>query len=323
MSGELIVGVDMGGTTLSAGLVADDGRVISQEAIPTHQDGAGRARENLYSLLDRLVGEAKRQGFTVTAIGVGVPGNVDAVTGVIGQDIPNVPEFAGLPLGALLQERYSVPAVIDNDVNALALDAWLFGEGRGARSLVVLAVGTGVGGGVIIQDELLRGASGYGGELGHMTINFDGRPCVCGGRGCLKSYVSGPEIAVQAIERLSKYPSSLVLQLAGGRPDAVTALHVFEAQRSGDPLAVRLIDEVCHSLGAGVGAIINGLNPERFLLTGGVVESLASHFPRIREWARRYAFAGAIDVTDLRCSVRDKRLTVRGGAALVLYEREE
>lgn len=322
MSRELIVGVDMGGTTLSAGLVAHDGQVLFQEAIPTHQDGFGRALETLYSLLDRLMGEAKRQGFTVRAIGAGVPGTVNTATGVIGQDIPNVPELAGLPLGSLLHERYGVPAVIDNDVNALALDAWLFGEGRGIRSLVVLAVGTGVGGGVVIDGELLRGASGYGGELGHMTINFDGRPCLCGGRGCLKTYVSGPNIAAQAVERLPQYPSSLVLQLAGGSAQAITSLHVFEAERSGDPLAVELTLEVCQSLGAGIGAIINGLNPDRFLLTGGVVESLAPHFSRILEWARRYAFAGALDATDIRCSPRDKRLTVRGGAALILYERE-
>lgn len=320
MSRKLILGVDMGGTTISAGLVTEEGQVLTQEAVPTHQDGPGRALENLWSLLDRLVGEAKRQGASLSAVGVGVPGNVEINRGVVGQDIPNVPELAGCALAPLIKERYGAEAFIDNDVNLLALDAWRFGTGQGVRSLVVLAVGTGVGGGVIIDGELLRGASGYGGELGHMTINFDGRPCFCGGRGCLKTYVSGPDIAAQAIERLQRYPSSLLLRLTGGAPEAIGARHVFEAERSGDLLARELIDEVCQSLGAGLAAIINSLNPERLLLMGGVAESLQDHLPSILDWVSRYAFAGAVRSTQLLCVPSDKRSTVRGGAALVLYE---
>jgi glucokinase len=316
----VILGVDMGGTTIAAGLVTEEGQVLAQEVIPTHQAGAGRALENLWYLLDRLVSEAKRQGLTLAAIGVGVPGSVEISTGTIGQDIPNVPELAGSPLATLLKERYGVSAFIDNDVNLLTLDAWFFGAGQGVSSLVVLAVGTGVGGGVILNGELLRGASGYGGELGHMTINFDGRACFCGGRGCLKTYVSGPDIVAQAIERLDAYPSSLLSGLVGGDARLMTTRHVFEAERAGDPLAVALIDDVCQALGAGIGAIVNGLNPERLLLRGGVAESLCGHFPRILEWVRRYAFAGALAGTEIVCIPSEKRSTARSGAALVRYE---
>ena len=302
---------------IAAGLVTSEGEVLAQEVIPTHQAGPGRALENLWFLLDRMVGEAKRQGLVLVAIGVGVPGSVETSAGTIGLDIPNVPELAGCALASLLKERYGIDAFIDNDVNNLALDAYLFGVGRGTRSFVVLAVGTGVGGGVILDGELLRGASGYGGELGHMTINFDGRPCFCGSRGCLKTYISGPDIVAQAVERLPRYPSSLLSQ---SDPHALTPRHLFEAERSGDPLAVELVGDVCQALGAGLAVIVNSLNPERLLLTGGVAESLQGHLPRILEWVRQYAFAGALAGTEICCTPSEKQSTVRCGAALVVYE---
>ena len=139
---------------------------------------------------------------TVTGIGLGVPGIVDAERGRVGVDVHYVPELAGAPLAAMLGERLGVPVFVDNDVNALALAEWTWGAGRGARSLVMLALGTGVGGGIIVDGRLLRGRAGFGGELGHVPMNFDGPPCRCGGRGCLKAYVSGTDIGLRGSARL-------------------------------------------------------------------------------------------------------------------------
>lgn len=321
MSGEVVLGVDVGGTTISAGLVATDGEVLSQVDAPTHTAGPGSALATLLALVDQLLGEAKAQGQRILGIGAGVPGAVDAERGVVGADVQNVPELAGYPLAAELRRVSALPAFIDNDVNALALAEWRFGAGRGARSLVLLALGTGVGSGIILDGRLVRGVAGYGGELGHVSINFDGRPCFCGGRGCLKAYVAGPDIAAEARRRLPEHDSAL-LGLAGGDPLAITAAHVFEAAAEGDRLAAALVDEVCQALGAGLAAVVNGLNPELILVTGGVAASLKPLEAVILRWAGSYAFARALAATRISVVPLDKRATVRGGAALFLYETE-
>ena len=173
-----------------------------------------------------------------------------------------------------------MPVFVDNDVNALALAEWTWGAGRGARSLVMLALGTGVGGGIILDGRLHRGQSGFGGELGHVPIDFDGPPCICGGRGCLKAYVSGTDIALRGGERL-------------GRP--VGAAEVFRLAAAGDAAADAIVEEACAALGAGLAIIVNGLNPERVLLAGSVAKSLRP--------ARGAGARGA------------RALRVRGGAA--------
>jgi glucokinase len=301
------IGVDVGGTTVAAGLVGADGRVLEHVQAPTHERGAGTALETIVELLDRLQDSARARGVTVTGVGIGVPGTVDAEHGVVGVDVHYAPELIGLPLAARLGPRVGAPVFVDNDVNALALAEWMWGAGRGARSLVMLALGTGVGGGIILDGRLHRGAAGFGGELGHVPIDFDGRPCICGGRGCLKTYVSGTDIAQRGEERL-------------GRPTA--ADEVFRLAAAGRVEAEEIVDEVCRALGAGLAVIVNGLNPERVLLAGSVAKSLRPLEGRLRASLAGYAFAAALAATRLEILSLDKDATVRGGAALVRYETD-
>ena len=301
------IGVDVGGTTVAAGLVGPDGRVLEHVQAPTHQHGAGTALDTIVALLDRLGEAGRARDLVIAGVGVGIPGTVDAERGVIGVDVHNAPELAREPLAERLAARVGTPVYVDNDVNALVLAEWRWGAGRGARSLVMLAIGTGVGGGIVLDGRLHRGAAGFGGELGHVPIAFDGPPCICGGRGCLKAYVSGTDIARRAGERL-------------GRP--VGAEEVFRLAASGDAEAQALVEETCRLLGAGLAIIVNGLNPERLLLAGSVAKSLRPLEARIRAAVATYAFAGALAATRLEILSLDKDATVRGGAALVHYETE-
>jgi glucokinase len=316
---EAILALDVGGTTISSGLVTPAGEIISRRQAPTRERGT--AILTLDALVGDLLSAAEAEGVRLLGIGAGLPGAVDAEAGVVGEDVQNVPELAGFPIARHLGERSGLPAFADNDVNALALAEWTFGTGRGTRSFVLLAIGTGVGGGIILDGHLVRGAAGYGGEVGHISINFDGRPCFCGSRGCLKAYVAGPDIAAEARGRLSESPSSRLLALAGGDPAAITAAHVFTAAASGDPVAGAVVEEVCQALGAGLAALVNGLNPEAVVVTGGVAASLKPLEASVLRWAGRYAFARALASTRIAIVPLDKRLTVRGGAALFLYER--
>ena len=306
MSG-VTIGVDVGGTTVAAGLVTADGQVLEDVQAPTHARGPGSALETIVEVLDRLRDRARARGVAVSGVGVGIPGTVDAERGVVGVDVNYVPELAGAPLAERLGARVDAPVFVDNDVNALVLAEWTWGAGRGARSLVMLALGTGVGGGIVLDGRLQRGAAGSAGELGHVPIDFDGPPCICGGRGCLKAFVSGTDIARRAEERL-------------GRP--VGAAEVFRLAATGQAEAVAIVDEVCRALGAGLAVIVNGLNPERVLLAGSVAKSLRPLEARIRASLADYAFAAAIAATRLEILSLDKDATVRGGAALVRYETD-
>jgi glucokinase len=304
---DVVIGVDVGGTTVAAGLVAADGRVVEHQQVPTHARGPGTALDTIGELLERLFEQAGARGVTVTGVGLGVPGIVDAERGRVGVDVHYAPELARAPLAAMLGDRLGVPVYVDNDVNALALAEWTWGAGRGARSLVMLALGTGVGGGIILDGRLHRGQAGFGGELGHVPIDFDGTPCICGGRGCLKAYVSGTDIGLRGSERL-------------GRP--VGAAEVFRLAAGGDAVADAVVEEVCVALGAGLAIIVNGLNPERVLLAGSVAKSLRPVEARVRAALARYAFAEALRATHLEILTLDKDATVRGGAALVHYETQ-
>jgi glucokinase len=301
------IGVDVGGTTVAAGLVTADGQVLEHVQAPTHARGPGSALETIVEVLDRLRDRARARGVAVSGVGVGIPGTVDAERGVVGVDVNYVPELAGAPLAERLGARVDAPVFVDNDVNALVLAEWTWGAGRGARSLVMLALGTGVGGGIVLDGRLQRGAAGSAGELGHVPIDFDGPPCICGGRGCLKAFVSGTDIARRAEERL-------------GRP--VGAAEVFRLAATGQAEAAAIVDEVCRALGAGLAVIVNGLNPERVLLAGSVAKSLRPLEARIRASLADYAFAAAIAATRLEILSLDKDATVRGGAALVHYETD-
>ena len=306
MSG-VTIGVDVGGTTVAAGLVTADGQVLEHVQAPTHARGPGSALETIGEVLDRLRDRARARGVAVSGVGVGIPGTVDAERGVVGVDVNYVPELAGAPLAERLGARVDAPVFVDNDVNALVLAEWAWGAGRGARSLVMLALGTGVGGGIVLDGRLQRGAAGSAGELGHVPIAFDGPPCICGGRGCLKAFVSGTDIARRAEDRL-------------GRP--VGAAEVFQLAAAGEAEAAAIVDEVCRALGAGLAVIVNGLNPERVLLAGSVATSLRPLEARIRASLADYAFAAAIAATRLEILSLDKDATVRGGAALVRYETD-
>lgn len=305
MGGRVVIGVDLGGTTVSVGLVTPEGEVLAHLQEATRTRGPGSALRTLLDLLDRLQETARSRGVELTGIGIGVPGMVDAERGVIGPDILYVPELASTPLADTVGKRLALPAFVDNDVNVLALGEWMFGGGKGTRSLVVLALGTGVGAGIILDGQLHRGQAGFGGELGHVPINFDGRPCICGGRGCLKAYVSGTDIGREGSERLK-------------RP--VDAATVFLLAEQGDTVAREIVGEVCQALGAGLAVIVNGLNPELLLLAGSVAKSLKPLESLIRAQAERYAFRRALASTRIEILTMDKDVTVRGGAALVAYE---
>jgi glucokinase len=317
---DVVLGVDVGGTTTAAGAVRDDGEVVFELRAPTHGNGPPSAGRTLEAVIAAACARATRQGVHVTAVGIGVPGIVDPITGVI-HEAHHVPDLEGVALAAELGTRCGLPVVVDNDVNALAMGEWYFGAGRGARSLVVLAAGTGLGAGVVIDGRLVHGAAGFGGEFGHTPVKFDGPPCWCGGRGCLAVFASGRGIAEAARALVADQPSAPLLRAAGGVPLDIDAALVFRCAAGGDPIAAGVIDTACRALGAMIAVIVNGLNPEVIVITGGVAAAFAAHAGEVRASAQAHAFARALATTNLTIVPGDKGVTMRGAAALVLPQQ--
>jgi glucokinase len=280
--GRLTIGVDLGGTKVLAAAVDPDGGVRSTQRAAT---GAERGFE---AVVDAVVA-AVRDGLAddlaqSDGVGVGVAGQVDA-QGIV-RFAPNL-RWRDAPLGPLLEERLGLPVVVTNDVRAAAWGEWHHGAGRGVDDLVVLFVGTGVGGGVVSGGHLLNGCSNAAGELGHMTIVHEGRRCRCRNRGCLEAYAGGWAIAERAREAVRAEPQAGagILALAGAE-DAITGATVTAAANGGDALAQRLIVETTEYLASGIVGIANAFNPCLLVLGGGVLAHRTDEVGRLRAFVR-------------------------------------
>jgi glucokinase len=316
----MFIGVDVGGSVTSAGLVTADGEVIRVAHTPTLRDGPGTAVESLIRVVDEILAGATELHLAVTGLGIGLPGIVDVEAGRMQRGLGLIPELSDTSLAERVQARAGVPVFVDNDVNAQALAESAWGVGRGYSSMVVLALGSGVGGALILDGRLMRGRNGYTGEFGHVSVKLDGPRCLCGIRGCLSVYTSGNSIALEGARRAA---------VAAGRPAADPSREwqpqdsraVFAAAAAGDSVAGSVVEDCCQALGVGLGGLVNGLNPEVIAVTGGVVGSLMPYQREILDCAARYALPGALAGTRIRFVPGDKTRTVRGGAALVLYEQ--
>jgi len=316
-----MMGIDVGATTIAGGLVTGAGDVLEVVQAPTHGGGPGTAVETLFDVIDDLDAKATARHLPLIGIGVGVPGVIDPEKGTMAK-LPHhpVPEFAEVRLAEQILARTGIQAFVDNDANALALGEWTFGIARGAGSLVLLAIGTNIGGGIIHDGRVVRGHAGFGGEIGHVTINFDGPRCYCGSKGCLSMYLGGVQMAAEAQRRVDPRQRSAMLTLVGGDVSAITSKTVFDAARAGDPVALAMVDEACEALGASLAGILNGMNPEVLIVTGGVAQSLVALETDILRRVNRSAYTPALSNTRICVVAADKRQTMRGAAALVLYE---
>ena len=315
-----VLGVDVGASTIAGGLVTDAGNVLASVQIPTHAGGHGTGTDALMTVIADLRRDAETQGIRLRGIGVGLPGLVDLERGMIVSERHLLPEFTGVPIADRIRRETGLPAYVDNDVNALALGEARYGEGRGVGSLVLLAIGTGVGGGIVIDGTLARGRSGYAGEFGHMTVDLRGPRCFVGIPGCACRFLCGGEIAELGRLHAAHEPDSKMVALAGGDPAAVTTEVVFRAAEAGDAGAVRIVDDTCEVLGACLGSMLNGLNPDVVVVTGGVVKSLLPLREEILHRLARYTLPDVLADSTIHFRTSDKSSSMRGAAALFLYE---
>jgi len=258
------VGVDVGGTKVLAGIVADTGRVVRTARRST----PGRRVERL-AVEDALVAavEEVAAGAPLLAVGLAAAGFVDAA-GERVMFAPHLP-WHGEPVRELLADRLGAPVALDNDANCAALAEWTYGAARGAASALVVTLGTGIGGALVLDGRVLRGANGMAGEFGHMKVVPEGQPCPCGGAGCWEQYSSGNALVRYARERVGREPS-LLEEACGGDPALLTGPMVTAAAEEGDLVARQAFHSVGDWLGIGLANLVAAFDPAVLVVGGGV-----------------------------------------------------
>ncbi|HHT41082.1 MAG TPA: ROK family glucokinase [Actinomyces sp.] len=261
----LTIGVDVGGTKIAAGLVTEEGEVLRTARRDTPASEVDATADAIADLVTEL-----RADEDVAAVGIGAAGFCDAErTSVV--YAPNL-AWRNEPLAEKITKATGLPTVVENDANAAAWGEFRFGAAKKAKSAIVVTLGTGIGGGIIINDHLVRGFQGFAGEIGHMQMKAGGRRCGCGLRGCWERYGSGTALVHEAREIATVAPASAVrlLEMAGGDPQQITGQMVTAAAKEGDPVALDVLETVADWIGRGLADLTAILDPEMIVLGGGV-----------------------------------------------------
>lgn len=261
--GRIVLAADLGGTNLRVSAVTDDGTQLSRLRLPTPK--SGRRDEIVGAILSLARESCGKLGSDISPIGFGlaVPATISSNDQKIFNS-PNLPELDGFDLADELSNELGFPVLLENDANAAAVGENWLGASRGVKGSICVTLGTGVGGGLIINGELLRGIDGTAGEVGHINVEPDGHPCGCGSHGCLEQYASATAIVRMAKEMLSRFPESLIADLK-----VITPVAVFNAGKANDKLSLEAFRCVGMYLGIALSDLINVLNPEVIVIGGG------------------------------------------------------
>ena len=316
-----VLAFDLGGTKFAFGVVAENGEVIGSDKIETlAKQGPEQAIQRVNLAAQSLLKKLNIKPEELIGIGIASPGPLDISKGCV-DGSPNLPGWTGYSIEAGLSTFFNLPARIDNDANAAALGEYKFGAGKNKKNMVYITVSTGIGGGVIVDGRLMRGANGNAAELGHLTLNINGPACPCGANGCFEMYASGTAIARRTREAIQAGTQSQILNLAGSIED-ITTHHILGALQKNDALAQKIWNETTEYLGRGLAVVINTFNPELIVVGGGVTAAGDLLFKPVREKALRYAFPRLAAVCSIVPAGLGSNVGVVGAAACAFEATE-
>ena len=320
---KVIIGVDLGGTNVKTAIVSEDKKIIAKESRPTQAaEGPVAIMDLMAQCVNDLMSANGLDMSQALAAGFGAPGPMNWQTGIVFEP-PNLPGWKNVPLAEEMQKRLHIPCYVDNDANVACYGEYWIGAGQGAESIVVFTLGTGVGGGIVVFGQLLRGIDGTAAELGHITVQRDGRLCGCGSRGCLEAYASVTGMKRTAMDGWNGAETTLK-QLCNGDPEGLTGELIFKAAKAGDPYARHVFHETAIWLGIGAASMVNALNPERIVLCGGMIAAGDMLFDTVRQTVAENAF----EVPARRCEIlpaglgSDSGVIGCAGCALARYRQE-
>ena len=316
MSKEMIIGVDLGGSKINTLLADSRGNIKQRDLRDT------LAHEGPDAVITRIIESIKQVASgaeisKIAGIGIGAAGACDVAKGVITLS-PNLPGWHNIPLKGIIQREFDLPIYLENDATAAALGEYYFGGAVGIANLVYVCVGTGIGGGIMIEGQLYHGISGSAGEIGHMTIDINGPRCNCGNSGCWETLASGTALAREAVKQIKAGAQTSILNFADGQLQKVSAHRVFLAAQEGDRLARELISQTGYYLGVGLVNLVNIFNPQLILIGGGLSRMGQMLLEPATKMVRERAYelpAGAVRIELAQLGADAEAL---GAAALVL-----
>ena len=303
---------DVGGTTMRAAVVSAEGKVVANDSIPTEP---GREIEDAAMRLTGIIGLVHERAGSPPVVGLGVAtaGPIDPDTGVY-DNPPNMMGWTGKSLKPELVRRLNLPVHVGHDATLAALAETTWGPHKGARNLLYVTVSTGIGGGIVANGQVVTGARGGAGEVGHLIIRPGEETCEPGGPDTLEGNASGTGIARMAGERAAAGEAQGLLDRAGGDASAITSRTVFEAANSGDPAAIRLVDHVIESIGIGMGSLINVFDPEALVLGGAVTVALQSEWPRLKDAIVRHSLPNRGNAVRIAVTTLGDEVSLLGAA---------
>ncbi len=314
MSEQVAMGIDLGGTTFKVGLLTGEGELLESSSHPTPPDNAlavlGVIETAGKDLLSRHMDRA------LVGVGIGVPGQVVPETGAIVR-CPNLEVMDGVNAGERLAATFGMPAWVANDAFCATLAELRYGAGRGVQNLLLLTLGTGVGGGVVLDNKVRRGPRQLMGEIGHMTIAPGGRRCGCGSFGCLEAMAAKQAMIDMTVERLQSGRPSLIDELTGGDDNAITPRVIAQAAQQGDKVARRVVDQTGHYIGLAICNAILLVDPDLVLIGGGIAATGELLFDAIRRTVKHVGIFAQFDVNKIVPAALGNHAGTYGAGALV------
>jgi glucokinase len=303
-----VVGVDVGGTNIKLGLVHPRGIVIARSHFPTKPFSSSKKKliGVLAHEIQKIIASKGLKTKEIAGVGIGVPGLVDYNKGLV-RFLPNIPGWKNVPLKAILEKKISLPVFVDNDVKLITLAEWKFGAGRGVKNLVCLTLGTGVGSGLILDNQLYRGVANAAGELGHMPLNEQGPTCNCGGWGCFEKYVGNRSLFALANQMMNK--------------SDMTTQKMFALANSGNAKALKFWNQTATHIGNGLVGMVNLLNPELIVIGGGVSNNEKYLFPMIKAVIKKRAMSVQGTIVKIKRAKFGDDAGIIGAQVLVDYAK--
>ncbi|MDD3204748.1 MAG: ROK family protein [Lachnospiraceae bacterium] len=310
------VGIDLGGTNIKAGIVNEKYEIIIQDSIPTKVERPYQEIiKDMAELVQSLVRNAKIREDDIEGIGIGSPGTVDAETGVVVYS--NNFDWENIPLVKELHKYINFPIAVSNDANCAALGEVKAGAAKDAANVVLLTLGTGVGGGVVVNGKIFEGGHAGGAELGHTMLVRGGELCTCGRKGCLEAYASATALIRQTKEAAKNNPDSKILEFCNHDENQINGKTVFDAALENDETAKKVVQDYIEYLGDGIVDFVNIFRPDKVLLSGGVCNQGTVLTNPLNVYVQKYCFAGSKGVIPtVTCATLGNSAGIIGASAL-------
>lgn len=309
------IGIDLGGTNIAAGVVNEEGKIVKSGSVPTKRErNHSEIIKDMAELVKNLISEAGLKNEDVAYIGIGSPGAIDSKNGVV--MYANNLNFRMVNVREEMKKHIDLPVYIDNDANCAGLGETKFGGAKGAKNSLTVTLGTGVGGGVVIDGKIFGGTHNVGTELGHMVIVRDGEQCSCGRKGCLEAYASATALINQARSAVARNLDSKILELANGDLSKIEAKTVFDAMHAGDEVAAKVVDNYLEYLAEGIANFINIFEPEVIAIGGGVSRQGDFILVPLREKVYKRVYGGVTPPVQIKAAELGNDAGIIGAAML-------